>query len=66
MAGTALGVAMAALVGAVVNGYLSQQGLEGVRLAVPAAIVLTGIGGAALLALVAGNDAARRAARLSA
>jgi len=66
IAGTALGIATAALVGAVVNGYLSQQGLEGVRLAVPISIVLAGIGGAALLALVAGTVPARRAARLPA
>ncbi len=66
VAGTALGIATAALVGAVVNGYLSQQGLEGVRLAVPLSIVLAGIGGAALLALAAGTVPAQRAARLPA
>lgn len=66
VAGTALGVATAGAVGAVVNGYLSQQGLEGVRLAVPMSIVLAGIGGAALLALLAGTVPARRAARLPA
>lgn len=66
VAGTALGIATASLVGAVVNGYLSQQGLEGVELAVPISIVLAGIGGATLLALAAGAVPARRAARLPA
>jgi len=66
VAGTALGIATAALVGAVVNGYLSQQGLEGVRLAVPISIVFAGIVGAAVLALAAGAVPARRAARLPA
>lgn len=66
VAGTALGVATAAVVGAVVNGYLSQQGLEGVALAVPVWILIAGVVGAAALALVAGTVPARRAARLPA
>ncbi len=66
VAGTALGVATASAVATVVNGYLAGQGLEGVRLSVPVAIVVAGIGGSTLLALVAGTVPARRAARLPA
>lgn len=66
VAGTILGIATAALVGAVVNSYLAKQGLEGVQLSVPPSIVLAGVGGAALLSLVAGTVPARRAARLPA
>jgi hypothetical protein len=65
-AGTALGVATAAAVGSVVNRYLTTQGLQGVELAVPPAILLAGVGGATGLALVAGTVPARRAARLPA
>ncbi len=65
-AGTALGIATAGAVGAVVNGYLAQQGLQGVELSVPLTIVIGGIGGATALALVAGTVPARRAARLPA
>jgi macrolide transport system ATP-binding/permease protein len=66
IAGTALGIATAGAVGAVVNRYLTQQGLQGVALSVPLAIVLAGIGGATALALAAGTVPARRAARLPA
>jgi len=66
VAGTALGIVTAAAVGAVVNRYLAQQGLQGVELSVPLAIVVAGIGGATALALVAGTVPARRAARLPA
>ncbi len=65
-AGTVFGVAIAAAVGAVVNGYLTQQGLQGITLSVPVAIVLAGVIGATALALVAGVLPARRAARLPA
>ncbi|HEX6230630.1 MAG TPA: ABC transporter permease [Actinomycetota bacterium] len=65
-AGTLLGTGVAASVGLVVNAYLTQQGLEGVRLVVPWAVVGGGIGGATLLALVAGTVPALRAARLPA
>ncbi len=64
--GTLLGTAVAASVGLVVNAYLTQQGLEGVRLVVPWAVVVGGVGGATLLALVAGTVPALRAARLPA
>ncbi|MEO8475640.1 MAG: ABC transporter permease [Actinomycetota bacterium] len=66
IAGTAMGIATAALVAAFVNDYLAQQGLEGVRLSVPILLVVAGIAGAALLSLVAGTVPARRAARLPA
>lgn len=65
-AGTAAGIGIATLVGAVVNDYLTEQGLEGVRLVVPWAVVAAGVLGATLLALLAGSWPARRAARLPA
>lgn len=65
-AGTIAGTAVAAAVGAVVNTYLTQQGLEGVRLVVPLGVVVAGIGGSTVLALVAGSAPALRAARLPA
>jgi ABC-type antimicrobial peptide transport system permease subunit len=64
--GTALGVAVAFVVGLVVNGYLTAQGLEGVRLVAPALVVGAGILGATALAVVAGAVPAHRAARLPA
>jgi len=66
IAGTALGIATAALVGSFVNRYLTDQGLAGVELSVPISIVVAGIGGATALALVAGTVPARRAAHLPA
>jgi hypothetical protein len=64
--GTAVGIALAVAVGHVVNGYLAQQGLEGVRVATPGIVVAGGIVGAAALAVVAGTFPAHRAARLPA
>jgi ABC-type antimicrobial peptide transport system permease subunit len=64
--GTFLGFVIARTVAAVVNGYLTSQGLVGVRLGIPGAIVAGGIGGAAILALVAGAVPAWRAAHLPA
>ena len=64
--GTVLGVAVAAGVGLVVNGYLRQQGLIGVRLLVPVGVLVAGVVGSTLLALVAGTVPAMRAARLPA
>ncbi|HEX6331549.1 MAG TPA: ABC transporter permease [Actinomycetota bacterium] len=64
--GTALGTAVAGSVGLVVNAYLTQQGLEGVRIIVPWAVLLAGVGGATLLAIAAGTAPALRAARLPA
>lgn len=64
--GTFLGFLIARTVGAVVNGYLTSQGLAGVRLGIPGEIVAGGIGGAAVLALVAGAVPAWRAAHLPA
>jgi macrolide transport system ATP-binding/permease protein len=64
--GTALGTAVAGSVGLVVNAYLTQQGLEGVRIVVPWLVLLGGVGGATLLAIGAGTAPALRAARLPA
>ena len=64
--GTLLGVGIAAAVGAVVNSYLSAQGLEGVRVVASVPVMTAGVVGAALLAVVAGVVPAQRAARLPA
>ena len=65
--GTLCGLAAAQTVGRVVNGYLADQGLEGVDLGgIPAWLVLGGIAGSALLALAAAAWPALRAARLPA
>ena len=64
--GTVLGVGLALTVGLVVNGYLTQQGLEGVRVAAPTLVVVGGVLGATALAVVAGAFPAHRAARLPA
>ena len=64
--GTILGIAVAGGVGMVVNAYLRQQGLIGVRLFVPAGVIVAGILGSTALALVAGSVPALRAARLPA
>jgi ABC-type antimicrobial peptide transport system permease subunit len=66
LCGTLLGFLIAQTVAAVVNGYLTSQGLVSVRLGIPGVIVAGGIGGAALLALVAGALPAWRAAHLPA
>jgi putative ABC transport system permease protein len=64
--GTLLGMGLASVVGAVVNGYLRGQGLEGVRPELPVTIAVAGVVGAGLLAVLAGGVPARRAARLPA
>jgi len=64
--GTIAGIAIAGIVGSVVNGYLRQQGLIGVQLFVPIGIVVAGILGSTVLALIAGTLPAMRAARLPA
>ncbi len=66
LAGTVLGWAIARGVGAVVNDYLSAQGLAGVTVALPMAVLSGGILGSAVLALLAGTVPAVRAARLPA
>jgi hypothetical protein len=66
LVGTLLGWAIARTVGAVVNDYLSAQGLAGVTVALPVAVLVAGILGSALLALLAGTVPAVRAARLPA
>ena len=64
--GTVLGLSLARIVAAIVNGYLTSQGLAGVRVATPVTLGVATIVGATLLALVAGWVPARRAARLPA
>jgi ABC-type antimicrobial peptide transport system permease subunit len=65
--GTAAGLGAVAATGAVVNGYLVDQGLAGVDLGgVPYVTAAIGVGGSALLALLAASWPALRAARLPA
>lgn len=64
--GTAIGWIIARIVTSVVNGYLTAQGLIGVRLGLSVPIVIGGIVGSTLLALLAGALPALRAARLPA
>jgi cell division protein FtsX len=65
--GTAAGLGAVAATGAIVNGYLVQQGLAGVDLGgVPVLTAVIGVGGSALLALLAAAWPALRAARLPA
>jgi hypothetical protein len=64
--GTLLGLAIAATVGSVVNGYLTSQGLVGIHVGVPTSIVAGSVLGATVLAVLAGAIPAWRAARLPA
>ena len=64
--GTGFGYVLARMVGLAVNNYLRGQGLAGVHIGFPVAIVAAGIFGSGLLALVAGTVPAQRAARLPA
>jgi putative ABC transport system permease protein len=64
--GTVLGWLIARIVGEVVNGYLTAQGLVGVRLGIPGLVVAGGIVGSTLLSLIGGTVPALRAARLPA
>ena len=64
--GTLFGWAIAEAVGRVVNGYLAAQRLVGVQLTLPWTVVVGGIVGSTLLALLAGTLPAVRAARLPA
>ena len=66
LVGTLLGWAIARGVGAVVNDYLSAQGLAGVTVSLPGAVLAAGTLGSAVLALLAGSVPAVRAARLPA
>jgi putative ABC transport system permease protein len=60
------GVAVARIVGTVVNGYLVEQGLRGVELTVPVSTMSATVAGATLLAVLAGTVPAMGAARLPA
>ena len=64
--GTAGGYGTALGVSAVVNRYLTAQGLVGVKLGLPVLVLTGAVCGSTLLALVAGAMPARRAARLPA
>jgi ABC-type antimicrobial peptide transport system permease subunit len=67
MLGTAAGLGAVAATGAVVNGYLVDQGLAGIDLGgIPVVTAVVGVGGSALLALLAAAWPALRAARLPA
>lgn len=64
--GTVGGYVIARTLGAVVNGYLVDQGLPGVAIGLPFVVLVGGVVGATLLATVAGIVPAHRAARLPA
>ncbi len=64
--GTAGGFAAALGVSAIVNSYLTAQGLAGVHLGLPVGILTSAVVGSTLLALAAGALPARRAAHLPA
>ena len=64
--GTAGGFATALGVSAIVNGYLTAQGLAGVRLGLPVGVLATAVVGSTVLALAAGALPARRAAHMPA
>jgi putative ABC transport system permease protein len=64
--GAAIGLGVARILAAVVNNYLSGQGLQTVDLGFPVGLLATVVGGATLLALAAGVLPASRAARMPA
>ena len=64
--GSVLGLTVARLVAAVVDGYLTSQGLAGVQVGMPYHLGLAAVAGSVALALLAGALPARRAARLPA
>lgn len=66
LAGTVLGVAMAAAIAANANAYLHSQGLAGVALSIPWPLPLGSVLGSGIVALVAGTLPAWRAAHLPA
>lgn len=64
--GTLLGWGVSLVVGAVVNGYLASYGLRRVQVELPVVVVVAGVLGSTVLALVAGTVPAVRAAHLPA
>src|SRR5207247_8076161 len=64
--GAAAGWVIARTVAAVVNNYLTRQGLFGVKLVAPPAVLLGAVAGATVLALLAWAVPAARASRLPA
>jgi len=64
--GSGLGLAVARAVAAVVDRYLTSQGLAGVHVGIPISLGLAAVAGAVALALLAGMFPARRAARMPA
>lgn len=64
--GSIAGWGIARAVAAVVNAYLVSQGLQGVRLVAPLAVLAGAVAGALALSVVAGALPARRASRLPA
>lgn len=64
--GTLAGFLVSQLMAAIVNQYLTEQGLSAVHVGLPVLVFVIGILGSAVLALVAGTVPAQRAARLPA
>lgn len=63
--GTGIGVLASQVVGAVVNGYLADQGVAGIALVLPPEVFVGGVVGPTLLAVAGGLLPAWRASRLS-
>lgn len=63
--GTVLGNFAARTVSAVVNGYLADAGLQGVQMVFPGYVLVGGLVGPTVIALIGGVIPARMAARLS-
>ena len=64
--GAAAGWVTALVVATTVNGYLTREGLRGVKLGVPVGVLALSVAGSTALALLAGTFPAVRAARLPA
>ena len=64
--GTLLGWGVSLVVGSVVNSYLASYGLGGVQVQLQVGVIITGVLGSTVLALVAGTVPAVRAAHLPA
>lgn len=62
--GTTMGYGVALIVGSLVNAFLENQGVPGVRVTLAGSVLLVGVAGSGLLAVLAGLIPARRAARM--
>jgi putative ABC transport system permease protein len=63
--GTALGILASRLVAVVVNGYLADQGLPGIQPLIPLEVLIGGVVGPTLVAILGGLVPAWRASQFS-